>query len=173
MGGIALAVWNHPRATRDVDILVAIERSNVELLIRHLARHSFRPKHQPPLLTISDHSFVQLLYTPPGEFYDVQLDLLLAESDLQKAAVARRVQRNVPGISQPIDVVQCEDLLLFKMIAGRIIDLADAAMLIRENRDGLSFTYLGDWVTRLSLAPVIQQVWQEAFPEETCPICPP
>ena len=170
MGGIALAVWNYPRATRDVDILADMQRSEVDSLVRHLAEHNFRPKHKPPLLTVGDHSFLQLLYTPQGEFYDVQLDLLLAESDLQKAAVRRRVQRNVPGISRPIDVVQCEDLLLFKMIAGRMIDLADAATLLRENKDRLDLRYLGQWVAQLHLGSTIEQVWQEAFPGERCPI---
>ena len=78
-----------------------------------------------------------MLYTPPGEFYDVQFDLLLAESELQKSAIERRVQRDVPGISRPVDVLHCDDLILFKLIAGRMIDLADAAMLLRENRGAI------------------------------------
>jgi len=78
MGGISLAAWNHIRATRDVDLLIAVEASGIDPVLDVLRTHGFRPKKSPPLIAVGEHHFVQLLYTPPGEFYDIQLDLLLA-----------------------------------------------------------------------------------------------
>jgi hypothetical protein len=109
------------------------------------------------------------MYNPPGEFYDVQFDLLLAESDLQKSAIDRRVERTVPGISRPIDVLNCDDLILFRLVAGRIIDRADAAMLLRENRDAIDFEYLLSWTARLGLAAEFAEIWREAWPSEQAP----
>ncbi|NUQ64779.1 MAG: hypothetical protein HUU20_20140 [Pirellulales bacterium] len=120
-------------------------------------------------MAVGTHHFLQVLYTPPGEFYDVQVDLLLAESELQKSAIARRVQRDVPGVNWPVDVVRCDDLILLKLLAGRIIDRADAAMLLRENRDAIQFEYLHDWVARLDLTVELSEVWQEAYPDEEPP----
>ena len=138
MGGISLATWNHIRATRDVDLLISVDRPAVDPLLDLLRSHGCRPKKSPPVLAVGEHHFVQLLYTPPGEFYDVQFDLLLAESELQRSALARRVRREVPGISRPVDVLHCDDLILFKLVAGRVIDRADAASLLRESgRDRL------------------------------------
>lgn len=164
MGGIALAVWNHPRATRDVDLLLGVESSAIDPVIDQLRACGCRPKRAPPLLTIGTHSFVQFLYTPPGEFYDVQFDLLLAESELERSALERRVTRSLPGMDQHIDVLHCDDLILLKLISGRMIDRADAAMLLRENRDAIDVNYLVSWVQRLDLSAEFSEIWREAIP---------
>jgi hypothetical protein len=169
MGGISLAAWNHIRATRDVDLLIAVDRSAIEPILNVLRSHGLRAKKSPPIISVGELSFVQLLYTPPDEFYDVQFDLLLAESELQKSAISRRVPRNVPGVTHPIDVLRCDDLILFKLVAGRIIDRADAAMLLRENRDVIDFQYLLSWVTRLDLTADLVAIWSEAFPGQEMP----
>ena len=169
MGGISLAAWNHIRATRDVDLLIAVDRLAIDPVLTVLCSHGCRPKKSPPLVAVGTHHFVQLLYTPPDEFYDVQFDLLLAESELQKSAIARRVRRDVPGISRPIDVLHCDDLILFKLLAGRMIDRADAAILLRENRDEIDFDYLLSWVARLDLAHQFREIWREATPGEDPP----
>jgi hypothetical protein len=118
---------------------------------------------------VGEHCFVQLLFTPPGEFYDVQLDLLLAESELQKSALAQRVRRDVPGISHQVDVLNCDDLILLKLVAGRLIDRADAAALLRENRNAIDFGYLLSWIARLDLTTDLAEIWREAFPGEDVP----
>jgi hypothetical protein len=169
MGGISLAVWNHIRATRDVDLLIAIDRSTIDSVLAALRTQGCRPKKSQPLIAVGTHHFVQLLYTPPGESYDVQFDLLLAESELQKSAIARRVHRDVPGISRPVYVLHCDDLILFKLVAGRMIDLADAAMLLRENRGEIDMKYIVEWVNRLGLTEELGTVWCEAFPGESPP----
>lgn len=164
MGGISLAAWNYIRATRDVDLLIAADQLSIDPILTALQAHGCRPKRTPPVFAVGDHRFVQFVYTPPGEFYDVQFDLLLAESELQKSAVARRVRRDVPGVRHPIDVLNCDDLILFKLVAGRLIDRADATMLLRENREEIDFDYLTSWVAHLKLTPEFLECWQEAFP---------
>jgi hypothetical protein len=170
MGGISLAAWNYVRATRDVDLLIAVEPSAIDPVLSVLGAHGCRPKKSPPIVSVGQHHFVQLLYTPPGEFYDVQFDLLLAESELQTSALARRVRRDVPGLSQPVDVLHCDDLILFKLVSGRVIDRADAAMLLRENRDTLDIKYLVSWVSRLDLVSEFAEAWSEAHPGKDVPI---
>jgi len=169
IGGIALAVWSHPRATRDVDLLIGVDSKGIEPVIERLRASGFCPKTWPPLVTVGTHHFVHFLYTPSGEFYDVQLDLLLAESDFQKSAIARRVERDVPGVDRPIAVLNCDDLILFKLLAGRMIDRADAAMLLRENRAAIDFDYLLSWAAHLSLNTELNQSWGEAYPDEELP----
>ncbi len=166
MGGISLAAWKHIRATRDVDVLIAIERPMLDGLIETLVANGYRPKKSPPIITVGDHSFVQFLYTPPGEFYDVQFDMLLAETELQRSAIARRIRGTVPGIQRKIDILRPDDLILFKLLADRLIDRADASELLRENRDEIDFSYLRHWVSELKLDAEFAEVWQDAFPDE-------
>ena len=170
MGGVALAVWNHPRATRDIDLLIGVDSPDIDPVIEHLGACGCRPKKWPPMVTIGTHHFAQFLYTPPGEFYDVQFDLWLADSDLHKSAIARRVCRDIPGVNYPVDVLNCDDLILVKLLAGRMIDRADAAMLLRENRNAIDFNYLLSWVTRLDLTQDFGEIWHEAYPGEDPPL---
>jgi hypothetical protein len=169
MGGAALAVWHHPRATRDIDVLIAIESDNFDSVVNQLAAANCRPKNDPPLRTMGRLHFAQFLYTPPGECYDAQFDLWLADSDLQKSAIARRVPRDIVGVSRPVYVLNCDDLILFKLAAGRMIDRADSAILLRENRDAIDFEYMNAWVQRLKLERDFGEIWREAFPDEGLP----
>jgi hypothetical protein len=169
MGGVSLAAWHHIRATRDVDILIGVDRAGIDPVLEVLGARGCRPKRSPPIISVGDHHFVQMLYTPPGELYDIQLDLLLAESELQKSAMARRVASSVPGLAGMVHVLNCDDLVLFKLLAGRMIDRADAAMLLRENRDAIDYEYLRDWVAKLNLQDELEQIWSEAFPGHSLP----
>ena len=164
IGGVALAVWGYPRATRDVDLLIGVEVDQVERVIERLRATGFRPKRTPPVITIGTHRFAQLLYTPPGEFYDVQVDLLIGENEFQKSAIARSVQRDVSGVHGLVSVVNCDDLILLKLIAGRLIDRSDASMLLRENPDAIDFNYVSNWVGSLGLVSEYAEICREAFP---------
>ena len=169
VGGLALAIWSYPRATRDVDVLVGVDSQNAQPIIDALLAIGCRAKTSPPVHRLGEHSFVHLLYTPEGEFYDVQFDLLLAETELQLSALSRSVIREVPGVDRPLRVLNCDDLILFKLVSGRLIDRADAAMLLRENHDALDFDYLGKWVSRLQLSAEIREIWTEALPGQQLP----
>jgi hypothetical protein len=55
------------------------------------------------------------------------------------------------------------------MNAGRIIDRADAAALLRLNRAGLDVPYLLKWVTQFNLGAEWAEIWGEAVPAEAVP----
>ena len=63
-------------------------------------------------------------------------------------------------------MLSCEDLILFKLHAGRILDLSDCAYLLRFNRDTLDFGYLQQWVHKLRLTTEFAEIWREAFGDE-------
>ncbi len=100
---------------------------------------------------------------------DLQIDLLLADSDYHREALARRVVIQLANLDFQIAILACEDLVVHKLLAGRIIDRADAAALLRANRDSLDLAYLVRWTTALSLAKALAEVWEEAFPGERAP----
>jgi hypothetical protein len=169
MGGLSLALWDHIRATQDVDLLVDFGSADVAGILQTLERAGIRSKHQPPILTIGPVRILQLLYEPPGVFVEIQIDLLFAESDFQRQAITRRVAAQLPGLDFEIFVLSCEDIIIFKLIASRVIDQADAAALLRINRAHLDFTYLQDWIGRLALTAEWAEIWDEAFPGEPLP----
>lgn len=99
----------------------------------------------------------------------MQFDLLLAETDLESAALANSVLRDVPGVDSPVRVIDCADLILLRLVSARLIDRADAAMLLRENREVIDFSRLRDWVAKLGIDGELAEIWNEAFPGEVLP----
>ena len=75
----------------------------------------------------------------------------------------------MPDWDLKLYVLACEDLIVFKLAAGRIIDFADAAALLRANRSLIDFTLLRSECQQLLLATELDQVWHEAFPDAAMP----
>jgi hypothetical protein len=172
MGGLSAAVWKHPRATRDVDILVNLGKANEDLLLPALERAGLRAKRKPPVLNIGPSRILQMLFEPPGTFLEIQVDLLFADSDYQRQALSHCARTRLPGLEIEISVLSCEDLIMHKLLAGRLLDKADAVALVRANREALNFTYLREWIGKLALGSEWAEVWNNAFPGEPPPAGP-
>jgi hypothetical protein len=168
MGGLAAAVWKHPRNTRDVDLLVDVRDLSPDKLVEAMKRAGMRSKREPPMLSVGDQRIIQLLYQPPGTFLDIQIDVLLADSAYQKEAIKRAAPAKLDEEIE-IAVLSCEDLIIHKLLAGRIVDRADVAALLRANRAILDRAYLNGWLAQLSLRADFETIWQETFPSETLP----
>lgn len=165
MGGIAAAMWERVRATQDVDLLIQAP-ADLDSFIAGLERLGIRPKKRPALVTVGDHQFVQMIYEPKDAFIELQIDLLLATTEYQRQALARRVPGRLPNLDLDIFILSCEDLILHKLLAGRILDRSDVVALLQSNRPSLNFDYLREWKRKLSLEAEWQDVWSQAFPKE-------
>lgn len=170
MGGVALSAWQHLRMTRDLDLLVDIKATDRDTVIKRLREAGFQVKNDPPVLRLGEIEIVQLLFEPPDSFLQIRIDLFLARSDFHRQALSRRVPFRFPENDFEVHVIACDDLIILKLIAGRIIDRADAAYLLRANRNGLDLHYLVEWCQRLRLEKDLNEVWEEAFPGETLPL---
>lgn len=169
IGGLALVAWKHARYTRDADILIAIEPGRIDELIVALTKAGFQPRHTPPLRVVDGQGIVQFIFQPADALMPFQLDLLLVSGDFQRTAVTRAVSWPIRQAEAPVRVVRPDDLIVIKLLAGRIIDRADAAMILRENRDEIDFTRLHHEVTCQGVAAEYQEIWREAFPDEVVP----
>jgi hypothetical protein len=169
IGGLALVAWKHARYTRDADILIAIEPGRIDELIVALTKTGFQPRHTPPLRVVDGQGIVQFIFQPADALMPFQLDLLLVSGDFQRTAVTRAVSWPIRQAEAPVRVVRPDDLIVIKLLAGRIIDRADAAMILRENRDEIDFTRLHHEVTCQGVAAEYQEIWREAFPDEVVP----
>ena len=172
MGGLSLSFWQHVRSTQDVDLLIDPGPAGIDAILETLRQAGVRTKHQPPVVDLGSVRIVQLLYEPNQAFMDIQIDLLLAESAFHREALARRVPAQLSDVEFDLFTLSCEDLLILKMNAGRLIDRADAAALLRLNRPGLDMPYLLKWVTELNLFPEWAEIWTEAIPDEALPTAP-
>jgi hypothetical protein len=173
LGGLALAIWKYPRFTKDVDVLVALENDNKNDLLSALRLAGFTPKRGDGVVRFGELELLQMLYTPPDALVHVQVDVLIAKDDYQYAALDRAVSAEIAEFAEPISVLSCEDLVIHKLLAGRIIDRADAAALLRANRGSLDFDYMLRWIGEKKVAAEFAVVWREAFPDDALPTIRP
>ena len=166
MGGIALSVWDHVRATRDVDLLIDLENVDHDDLYQAFEAAGISTKRNPPIMRVEGLEVMQLVYEPPGAFMQFQVDLHLATSDFQRQVLSRRVSLPLPDLNLNVDVVTCEDLILLKLISGRVIDKADAAFLLRNNKDSIDLAYVQQWIDQFNLKKPFSEIWDEAFPPQ-------
>lgn len=169
IGGLALTAWKHARYTRDADVLVAVDRRRVGDIVASLMAAGFRPRHDPPLRIIDGQGIVQFTFQPAEALMPFQFDVLLATGDFQRETIERAVPWPLPGGGEEVRVVRPDDLVVIKLLAGRIIDRADAAMVLRENRDDIDFQRLHRVVAGHGLAAAYREIWSEAFPDEPPP----
>jgi hypothetical protein len=162
MGGLALAAWKYVRATRDVDLLLGIDAKDIEPVLQKLYAAGLRPKRSPPVVSLGNLEVAQLLYEPPEAMMDLQVDLLAGNSDYNRTALARRIPMPLEGIDGVIAVLACEDVVLHKLLAGRLIDRADVVALLQLNRTTVDLEYIRNWAGRLNLEAELGEVVREA-----------
>jgi hypothetical protein len=126
-GGLALAVHGHPRATKDIDIL--IERTTLPRALAVAKRAGFDIPARKMTFglktgTPRDVQRVSKLDDATGKL--LTLNLLLVSPDLEEVWNTRQL---VEADQRRITVVSREGLATMKRIAGRPQDLVDLAKL--------------------------------------------
>jgi hypothetical protein len=148
---------------------LALENKIVPAFSMALREVGVRPKHDVRPIRLGQLDIIQLLYKPPEAFLELQIDLLFGRSEYHQESLRRRVNAELPGLDVTVTVLRPEDLLLHKLLAGRILDRVDAAALLRFNRDRLAWDYLTEWSKRLELTAELTAAWHDAFPDEPLP----
>ena len=88
---------------------------------------------------IDGQGILQFTFQPADALMPFQFDVLLATTPFQQEALARAVPRRLPNSDGHVAVVRPDDLVVIKLLAGRIID---RAMILRENRSDIDFERL-------------------------------
>jgi len=135
IGGVAVQVHGHRRTTKDLDVIPAPERANLERLTDALAELEARPRdipsRGPPTVEQLATAVVPPLTTRHGELHILR-DVPDAPSypDLR----ARALVVELGGIS--IAIVGLDDLIAMKRASGRPADIRDIAVLTQIGESG-------------------------------------
>ena len=152
-GGLALSFWGYPRSTQDIDIAVLLRNSATLVTIdSHLRRAGLLRKHLNHVRDLGVVKVSQWRFPVSDAFMDIDVDLLIGDSEFYQSALARRIECQLAGTSQVMHVLTCEDLMLFKALGGRMIDLADLRELRERNVASLDQTYLSQWTAKLGIS---------------------
>lgn len=140
-GGVAVAVWADPRETQDVDAVVAVADEDRDRWLSALQSAGFLA---PPeeIRTFAIDGWLRLAHE--GRHADVTL----GRTPFDRSALERR--RRVTLFDLPIWVASPEDLILYKIVAYRYKDLADAEAIVLRQGAKLDLDYMRKWASEIA-----------------------
>lgn len=144
-GGLAFSALVEPRATTDVDLLILLEATSPDQIAMLFSGvFDFVVPHQAPMLF--KHVSIWRVAGIKQERETI-VDLLLAQSEFHRLALARKLTIDFQGVALPIVIL--EDLIILKAMAGRLQDLADLEMIRQRPELRVDWKYVSDWQKKL------------------------
>lgn len=134
IGGLALAAWDLPRATLDVDLTVWVPDANLDTVCALLATQ-FRARVGDPA-GFARKSRVLPLTSSGG----IRIDIVFAAFPFERTMIQRAVRRQLAA--RAIPVASLEDLILLKVVSPREKDSEDIRLIANTYRPMLDWTYI-------------------------------
>ena len=159
MGGIAVRAHGLPRPTFDVDFVLAVPRERREDLFAAIEEAGY---------TVPDDyrgGWVDSVGGMPLfkvrlfiEGRGIDADIFLMENDFQRDVMSRRILDEIEG--KPVRLITAEDLILFKLLAGRprdLLDIKDILFMQGQLDEG----YMRRWAAPLGVSEQLEQALTE------------
>jgi hypothetical protein len=121
IGGLAVSAWSHPRATMDIDLLVLVDSSNLNCLVKALCDAGINAELRRG--GIDD----PVPYLIRADF----IDIIVATKKYEAEAIEKSIAVGIAGTVIP--VASPEYLIILKLKAGGPRDLMDVQELLASN----------------------------------------
>jgi hypothetical protein len=131
IGGIAVIAHGHVRTTQDIDATVSAKDVTADRILTVAAAHDIESRIQEPVAFAMRNQVLLLVHRPTA----VPIDVSLAWLPFEEEALGRR--REVPFRDLRLPLCDPEDLVIYKLVAARSVDLEDARQLALRHRDRL------------------------------------
>jgi hypothetical protein len=146
IGGLAVGIWGEPRATVDIDVLVAAGLDNFDLLQHKLMESSrFVFIHDKPMVFGKIAFLRATLKSNP----DISVDFLFSDDEFKNGALQRKETVKINEFS--LNISSPEDLVILKLLSGRAQDRLDAEKIIKIQKENLDKEYMKKWVQKLGM----------------------
>jgi Nucleotidyl transferase AbiEii toxin, Type IV TA system len=148
-GGLAVSYWGHPRSTRDIDLAIMVgDYKALESRLLKGGLHKAVNKHHTSMHSLDVYQWRMPL---PNQYIEVEIDFLVSTSEFHSTLLQRSITCTIFDFDFSVRVVTCEDLLLLKALAGRMIDLADIEAIQQLQGASLDRAYIAMWARELGL----------------------
>jgi hypothetical protein len=124
IGGLAVIARGVRRFTTDIDAVVQGDAVDLDALLRSLSRNNIVPRVPDAKVFATANLILLVIHEPSG----VELDVSLGWTGFEQEALDARS----PVAFGPLRIptASAEDLIIFKIVAAREIDLQDATTLL-------------------------------------------
>jgi Nucleotidyl transferase of unknown function (DUF2204) len=134
IGGLAVIALGEPRTTGDVDVVVFVNDDGARALLDAALAEGFEADRDAELRALEETGTLRVRRGPH------QLDMIVASLPFETEALGRRQRARMFGRVVPLPTP--EDLLVFKVLAGRAKDLVDAEGVARRHLAALDVRYV-------------------------------
>lgn len=164
-GSMATIAYGEPRFTRDIDVVVRIDRQDVERLRSVFPEEEFYLSTKAVLEALEHTGQFNVLHPRSG----LKIDFMVAGSGEFDESRFGRSRRLPIGPSSAAVFAAPEDVVIKKLECYREGEsekhLRDIAGVIKVTGDELDREYIEEWVRRLNLERVWRRVLDQIEPE--------
>jgi hypothetical protein len=138
IGGVAVSRWGEPRATEDVDLTVLADFGDERTVLMELL--SEYPSRISEPESFADANRIALLLLPGN----IKADVSLAAFPFEREAIERSSDWELPERVR-IRTCSAEDLVIYKLVAGRPGDIQDIIGIVERQREKLDVARIRHW----------------------------
>jgi hypothetical protein len=163
-GSLVSSLQGEPRSTHDVDLVVEIDQSHVETILRGFPAPRYYVSESAVREAVVQKSMFNLLDTAEGDKVDFWL---LTDEPFDRSRFARRRVESVLGVR--IAVSSPEDTILVKLrwaklSGGSQKQYVDAMRVFELQHGILDLEYLQKWAHQLQVQDLWMRLQEEAEP---------
>ncbi|HTS88978.1 MAG TPA: nucleotidyl transferase AbiEii/AbiGii toxin family protein [Gemmatimonadales bacterium] len=160
-GSFASAYHGRPRATQDIDFVIAPTAQQLQALLRRLPPSQYYADEGAALEALRHESQFNVVDLDTGW----KIDFICRKSrPFSQTEFERRTLAQVEG--RPLYIATVEDIILAKLewakLGGSARQIEDVARLLEVREPDLDLSYLRRWVTGLDLSPQWTAAWRAA-----------
>lgn len=142
IGGLAVSLYTQPRSTQDVDFMLLLPRKESKSLMERLNHEGHQAHLKEADLVDPVGDVLHFLIKDDATGQVVPFDAIISKYTYQKDMIDRSAKAEFLGKATP--VIQKEDLICLKLIAGSPKDLLDAVNVANDNKDTLDIEAIHD-----------------------------
>lgn len=150
-GGLAANLYREEvRATSDVDLAVVVAPARLVDLVQRFSDAGWKVEpywRQGEQLRLTRNDLPRV-------------DCIVATTDYERNAIQRAVSAEIEG--HELAVLSAEDLIVFKLIAGRARDYEAVAAIINARLNRLDVDYITGWLEQLDAGDAWERAIEEA-----------
>jgi hypothetical protein len=149
-GSMASSMYGVPRATNDVDIIIAPTREQMETFIQLMQRLQFYIAREEVTAALANRTMFSVMDFPNGW----KADLIVQKNrEFSITEFGRRETHEVEGLR--LTIATPEDVLLGKLEWAKMSEserqIDDAAGILRMQKNTLDLPYIESWLAALGL----------------------
>lgn len=173
-GSLASSLHGIPRTTQDADLVADLRPAHVQPFVTAIS-DSFYVSPERVVQAVSRRSSFNLIHNSTGIKVDV---FMLKAEPLALQEMIRRQAFPIPGHSgRSLQFTSAEDTVLQKLYWYRRGNLVskqqwnDVLGVLKVQGKRLDFDYLEEWASRIGVADLLRQAYEDAGTTGPAPLC--